>query len=271
MLRLVRHFAARKASAGLLAAALLLGAGSGLAQSAASMASATPPLRFLVSEAWAMPFGEIRRSGGHTELVQGIMKEWQDQLAAALGRRAVIVFASRRREEGVVRDQGTDLRCLMSPEWIPTEDQSRYDWPESFLRIEQRLVGPAERQRIHSVEQLKGSIIGTVGGYLYPLLDEWFARGWMRRDDAPTEPTALAKQLSGRVDYTVMREIDLRYQQRQRPEVATLAISPLVVSSTPVYCARERGSEVSLDDINRAQRELLKRGRLAEILKRYLD
>lgn len=241
------------------------------AQAPASLPTAPQPLRFLVSEAWAMPFGEIRRGNAGSELVRGIMKEWQEQLAAALGREAQIVFASRKREETVVRDQGTDLRCLMSPEWIPPEDRERYDWPEPFMRIEQRLVGPQNRPRITSIDELKGHVVGTVGGYRYPLLDDWFARGLIRRDDAPSEPAAVAKQISGRVDYTVMREIDLRYLHKIRPEAAALVASPLVVSSTPVYCARARGATITVETLNRVQRELLQRGLLATIIKRHMD
>jgi ABC-type amino acid transport substrate-binding protein len=229
------------------------------------------PLRFLASEAWAMPFGQIRREAGRPELVDGIMKDWQEALAAALGRQPLIVLSSRKRAEQIVREQGADLRCLMNPDWIPAADRDRYDWPEPFLRIEQRLLSSRELPPVNSVAQLQGRVIGTVGGYFYPLLDEAFASGRLRREDAPTEQAAFDKQLKGRVDYTVVRELDYQYQRKRSAAAAKLLLSPLPVASNPVYCARIRSGTLTLEALNQAQRGLLQRGVLRAILRRHLE
>ncbi|GAA5174217.1 ABC transporter substrate-binding protein [Niveibacterium umoris] len=230
--------------------------------------STPAPLYFGVSEAWAMPFGEIQTSGGRTALVGGIMKAWQEALAAELGRSAVPVILSRLREEQ--RDPGIhiDVRCFTTPEWV-TDAKARYDWPSPYMTIEERLVGASTSPTVQTLEDLHGKSVGTVLGYHYPLLDPLFASARITRDDAPNEAAAVRKQLAGRVDYTVMRTIDLAYLQRIDPNARALRASSLLITRTSVYCARSKSATISLEQLERAQTRLLGRGAFERILADY--
>ncbi|MBT9456042.1 MAG: ABC transporter substrate-binding protein [Burkholderiaceae bacterium] len=236
----------------------------------ATSASAQEPVRFLVSSAWSMPVGELRTQGGQQQLVAGIMKEWQEQLAAALQRPVALVIVPRKREAAVALAGAADLRCFMSPDWVRSEPADLYDWPPPIITIEERLVGHRSKPLIASSDELRDVRLGTVAGYHYPSLALALQRQNVRRDDAPTESAAFAKQLAGRVDYTVMRDIDFRYLKAVRREaVAHLMMSPLVVASTPVHCARIRAGSVPLPDLLAAQEKLIKQGVLGVIRARY--
>lgn len=230
------------------------------------------PVRFLVSEAWAMPFGDFPVVEGRRILAGGIMKAWQDDLAQALGRLPEVAVTSRNRQDNLVSEGSVDLRCFTSPEWIKPESRALYDWPAPFLIIEERLVGLRDKPRVAVASELRGLRIGTVLGYHYPSLEQAFATQQAKRDDAPNEALALAKQLAGRVDYTVMREIDLRHAKKsQGGATHDLVASPYVVNLTPVHCAVVKTGRVSLQEFARAQDQLLKRGRLKAIMGHHLD
>lgn len=215
-----------------------------------------------------MPFGEFQTSGEHTTLTGGIMKAWQDALATELNRRAVPVLLSRLREEQHNPNVQIDVRCFTTPEWV-SDAQTRYEWPSPFMTVEERLVGAATQPTVQGLEDLRGQSIGTVLGYHYPLLDPLFAKGQIVRDDAPNETAALRKQFAGRVDFTVMRTLDLAYLQRIDSKARALRPSPLVITRTPVYCARSRSATISLEQLESAQARLLSRGALERILAQY--
>lgn len=230
------------------------------------------PVRFLVSEAWAMPFGDFTIVEGRRILTGGIMKAWQDELARALGRAPEVVVTSRNRQDNLINEGGVDLRCFTSPEWINAETRSLYEWPTPFLVIEERLVGLRNKPRVVAAGELRGLRIGTVLGYHYPSLEQAFAAQQAKRDDAPNEALALAKLLAGRVDYTVMREIDLRYARKSNGGAThDLVASPYIVNVTPVHCAVVKTGRISLQEFTRVQDQLLKRGRLKAIMAQHLD
>lgn len=236
------------------------------------LAQPRAPVRFLVSEAWAMPFGDFTVVEGRRVLTGGILKAWQDDLAQALGRPPEVVVTSRNRQDYLINEGGVDLRCFTSPEWIKAESRSLYDWPTPFFVIEERLVGLRSKPRVQAASELRGLRIGTVLGYHYPSLEQAFATQQVKRDDAPNEALALAKQLAGRVDYTVMREIDLRYGQKSKGGAThELVASPYLVNVTPVHCAVVKSGRVSLQEFTRAQEQLLQRGKLKTIMAHYLD
>ncbi len=238
------------------------------------MVSAQPreSVRFLVSEAWAMPFGDFTIVEGRRILTGGIMKAWQDEVAQALGRPPEVVVTSRNRQDNFISEGGVDLRCFTSPEWIKAESRALYDWPTPFLVIEERLVGLRSKPLVHTASELRGLRIGTVLGYHYPSLEQAFATQQVKRDDAPNEALALAKQLAGRVDYTVMREIDLRYAQKSKGGATRdLVASPYLVNVTPVHCAIVKSGRVTLQEFARAQDQLRKRGQLKAIMAQHLD
>lgn len=231
----------------------------------ASQAGAQPPLRFLVVEGHAMPLGESQRG----VLGDGIIREWQDALAAQLGRAPVNLVLPRKRQDQAVAQRKVDLRCFVSPEWLPKEAIPEYDWPAPFLAVEERIVGAAGAAPVRSLDELHGKTIGTVHGYQYRSLAPLFEARRARRDDAPSEEALLLKQLAGRTDVSVMRALDFAYLQQRDARLSRLALSPLQVSRFSMYCARTKYGSVTLEELSAAQEKLLQAGVMERILQKY--
>lgn len=227
--------------------------------------AARPPLRFLVVEGHAMPLGESPRGA----LGAGIIREWQDALAAQLGRTPVNLVLPRKRQDQAVAQNKVDLRCFVSPEWLTKEAIAEYDWPAPFLAVEERVVTAAGAAPLRSLDELAGKTIGTVHGYQYRSLAPLFETRRARRDDAPSEAALLLKQLAGRTDVSVMRALDFAYLQRRDPRLSRLALSPLVVSSFSMYCARTKYGSVTLEALSAAQEKLLQAGVMDRILQKH--
>ena len=220
-----------------------------------------------------MPIGEFTRGeDDRISLSGGIMHDWQIALAREMDRPISLVITSRNRMDRVVRSGGADLKCFTSPEWMRAGDRALYDWTAPFMTVTDKLIGGRSKPLVKSLEDLRGVRIGTVLGYQYPTLQPLFEKGIATRDDAPSEETLLSKHLAGRMDYSVMRDINFRYRQKiQTGRLKDLVISPLLISMTPIHCARIKSGWVPLEALNTAQENLLKRGVLKTILARYLN
>ncbi|MBH9551574.1 hypothetical protein [Inhella gelatinilytica] len=196
-----------------------------------------------------------------------MLKLWQEALAAELGRPAELVVVPRRREEFVTEKGSADLRCLTSPDWIPASHLGLYEWPRPFMAIREFIIANHPHPLTNLEDLPQGALIGTVGGYHYPKLEVAFASKRLRRDDATHESSALSKHLAGRVDFTVMRDIDVLYQrQRDAGQAARLHITGVEITRTSVYCARIQHGRITLTELTRAQDRLMKQGRLEQIV-----
>ncbi|KQV86625.1 hypothetical protein ASD15_28960 [Massilia sp. Root351] len=230
-----------------------------------------PPLRFLVVDGHGMPLAQPRTgtAGQRSALGPGIIKKWQDALAAELGRTPVNLVLPRKRQDQAVANRQVDLRCFVSPEWLPAELAAQYEWPQAFMEVEERIIGNADAAPVQRMADLHGKRIGTVHGYQYRKLAPLFDAGSAWRDDAPSEAALLAKQLAGRTDVSVMRTLDFAYLKLHDPRLARLALAPLAVSRFSLYCARTHYSSVTLAQLQLAQQRLLQGGILEKILQSY--
>jgi polar amino acid transport system substrate-binding protein len=245
----------------MIAVAAVLGCASGVAQTS---------VRFLTLDDRTMPFGEIRRDAHDRPiLVAGIIKDWQDALAGELGRSPVTVLLPRLRQESAVAQKQADLRCFVSPAWLTSEQIGRYDWPAPFLEVEERIIGARNGPGATTFDDLHGRTIGTVLGYSYRSLEPLFANGQVKRDIAPSETTALLKQLAGRTDFLVMRTLDFYFLRKRDVRMERLEITSVVINRYALHCARPKDSPVSLHELIAAQDRLLETGAMKSILAKY--
>ncbi|GAA5175797.1 ABC transporter substrate-binding protein [Niveibacterium umoris] len=241
-----------------------------LVVSLSSRAALGQPLHVAVSEGWNMPFARFVRDAGGTRLEAGVIHDWYRALAAELGRPIDFTVLPPMRVDLLVRDEQIDLRCFSSPEWENKDLLQAYQWSDQqILSVEERLVGGPRAATVKRLEDLAGQSIGTVIGYRYPLLEPLFRQQRITREDAPSEAVMLEKQLLGRSDYSVVRALTLEYLQSQDPKWLGLQTSPLVVSSTPLYCLLRRGSGISMAQFDAALANLRRRGTMQQLLERY--
>jgi len=163
--------------------------------------AAPAPLRFSVSDSWAMPMAEVEGD----RPTQGILYDLMLSLATQVGRPAEFHVLARARIAGAMAHGDIDVRCYVAQAWV---DSLSGDYTWSVPLMVQRNVmvsSPAAPQPMH-VGELVPQSIGTVLNYRYAALDPLFASGRLTRDDSRSEALVLQKLVAGRFKYAVINE-----------------------------------------------------------------
>ncbi|MGK4340353.1 hypothetical protein ACSMFT_03265 [Ectopseudomonas oleovorans] len=102
----------------------------------AASAQEQRPLRFSVSESWAMPMIKIVDG----QATGGILYDLQMRLAQKVGRRAEMLVLPRLRVQRLLVSGGIDVRCYVNPDWR-LESHHQYIWSLPFsARLNSRLL-----------------------------------------------------------------------------------------------------------------------------------
>ncbi|MDM4765682.1 transporter substrate-binding domain-containing protein [Pelomonas sp. SE-A7] len=221
------------------------------------------PIRYAVSTAWSMPYGELRDG----VLVQGINQRLGLALAAATHRPLQPVMLPRPRLEAAAQAGEYDLRCHVQPEWTRTPQS--YQWSVPLFELTDVLVGRPGIAAPAGLEDLQaGATVATVTGYLYPPMEARFADGRLRRDDGFSEDRSLRKLMLGRNDYAVVNSQDLGWFLKQTPE-ARLAPWRLPVHRGNYHCAVPLGGRIPAAELLEALQKLRSSGEIERILAQY--
>lgn len=219
------------------------------------------PLRFSVSESWAMPMIHIE----HGQATGGVLYDLQQRLAEKVGRRAEMLVRPRLRIQQMLERGEIDVRCYVNPTWL-SESHHQYIWSVPFMVQRDLLVGRSQQQV--QVSRMQGETIGTVLGFTYPGLDPLFASGQLQRDDARTQELALAKLQARRYDYAISNELTLQWFNRQQP--AGDKLQPLQeVAADLVACIVRDEPDVPTMPLLRALVQMKQAGEFEQILARY--
>ena len=159
------------------------------------------PLRFAITDGWAMPMVQIERG----RPTQGIIPDIMTSLATQVGMSAQFHVLSRARLDGAMKHGEVDLRCYVSPDWV--DDKSGdYLWSVPLFFQRDLLVGMPGAPGPVMPADLAQQAIGTVLGYTYPTLQPLFDSRNLRRDNARSQDQVLEKLLAGRYRYGVTNQ-----------------------------------------------------------------
>ncbi|OPA99722.1 amino acid ABC transporter substrate-binding protein [Pseudomonas fluorescens] len=163
--------------------------------------AAPAPLRFSVSDSWAMPMAAVEDG----QPTQGIVYDLMLSLATQVGRPAEFHVLPRARIANAMEHGDIDVRCYVAQAWL--DDLSGdYTWSVPLMVQRNVMVSrPSSPQTVH-VETLAPQSIGTVLNYRYAVLDPLFASGQLTRDDSRSEDLVLHKLVAGRFNYAVINE-----------------------------------------------------------------
>lgn len=181
------------------------------------------PLRFAITDGWAMPMVQIERG----RPTQGILPDIMASLATQVGMPAEFHVLARARLDNAMKHGEVDIRCYTTPDWV-NDGSDEYLWSIPLFSQRDLLVGTASAPTTVTPETLAHQPIGTVLSYTYPTLQPLFDSGHLRRDDARSQEQVLAKLLAGRYHYAVSNQWALNWfnqrhtVDRQLHEVAVL-------------------------------------------------
>lgn len=194
--------------------------------------SAAGWLRVAVNEANGRPFALHDAQG---RLTGGLARDIIDPLAAALGRQPRYYNLPRARVEAWLREGRLDGACFLAPAWVARPDDLR--WSPVLFHIRQVVVSPPGSPPVAAPRALFGKRLGTLLNYTYPELQPYFADGRIRRSDAPSFDSNIAKLARGRIEAFLNDDIAALYAARNGQLPADVRIDPLWAPENPVYCA----------------------------------
>lgn len=227
-----------------------------------SLAAQERPLRFAISDSWAMPMVRIENGVA----TGGILYDLQRRLAEKVGRQADLLVLPRLRIAQLMTRSQIDVRCYVNPDWLK-DSHYQYTWSIPFM-IQRDLLVSRFKQPPVELEALQGERIGTVLGFVYPRLEPLFASGQLTREDARTQDLVLAKLAAGRYAYAVSNELALNWLNRNRP--ADKQLYPVgELAADPISCIVREEADVPSMALLRAMVQMKQAGEFEAILARY--
>lgn len=224
----------------------------------AACRAAPAQLVLLAPSNHAMPIAEFRNG----RLVNGIMKDIGEALAARLHRQVQFVTVPSRRVSMVLSQGEADGVCYVQPYWI----DGVYRWSVPMIPNGAVVLARDEAPVVSSAADLRGRKVGTVAGYRYPYFEEALGKQF-ERDDAPSMEHNLRKLAAGRTNYALIEQATAAYEIRNDPG-KRLRVD-LVYESFKARCAFSLQSKLPFDEVSRAIDSLIGDGSIDQIMARY--
>ncbi|MCX7081300.1 MAG: transporter substrate-binding domain-containing protein [Pseudomonas sp.] len=229
----------------------------------ASGVAAEAPLRFAITDSWAMPMVQIE----HDQPTQGILHDMLLSLATQVGRPAEFHVLARGRVQSAMARGDVDVRCYAAQSWLPNLSGD-YLWSTPLLFQRDLLVSTQNLPAQVQPSSLPSQPIGTVLGYIYPSLQPLFDSGQLHRDDARSQEQVLQKLLAGRYHYAVSNQWTLDwFNQTLMPDQQLHSVAVLQEQNVGCYVRNDPKLPVQL--ILRTLLQMKMSGEIDEIIKLY--
>ncbi|WP_095051989.1 ABC transporter substrate-binding protein [Pseudomonas sp. Irchel s3b2] len=227
-----------------------------------SVAATEAPLRFVVSDSWAMPMVQIERG----RPTQGILHDMMISLATQVGVPAEFHILPRARVQNAMEHGEVDVRCYISKSWLPNQSGD-YIWSAPLLVQRDLLIGRRVSPSIDPAD-LPHQSIGTVRGYSYPTLQPLFDADRLHRDDARNQEQVLEKLLAGRYQYAVSNQWTLDwFNQRLLPDQQLQSVA--LVHEQSVGCYMRNDPKLPVQRILRTLQQMKTSGEIDDIIRLY--
>ncbi|WP_025854259.1 ABC transporter substrate-binding protein [Pseudomonas sp. CHM02] len=225
--------------------------------------AAPAPLRFSVSDSWAMPMVQLE-DGRPT---QGILYDLMLSLATQVGRPAQFHVLARARISAAMEHGDIDVRCYVTQAWVDNLSGD-YTWSIPLMVQRNVLVSTHIPAQPVQVGKLAPQAIGTVLNYRYATLDPLFASGRLSRDDARSEEQVLHKLVAGRFKFAVINEWILdRFNQRM--PVGKRLHKVAVIDEQNLGCTVRNDPNVPVQQILRTLLRMKMSGEIDQIIQLY--
>ncbi|EJN18582.1 periplasmic component of amino acid ABC-type transporter/signal transduction system [Pseudomonas sp. GM79] len=228
-----------------------------------SVAAAEAPLRFVVSDSWAMPMVQLERG----RPIQGILYDMMLSLATQVGMPAEFHVLPRARVQNAMDHGEVDIRCHVSPSWLPNLSGD-YSWSVPLLVQRDLLIGRRDSPTSVNLASLPRQSIGTVRGYNYPTLQPLFDSDRLHREDARNQEQVLEKLLAGRYHYAVSNQWTLDwFNQRLLPDRQLQSVA--LVHEQTVRCYMRNDPKVPVQRILNTLLQMKTSGEINDIIRLY--
>ena len=227
-------------------------------------ATAAPaPIRFAITDSWAMPMAQIERG----RPVQGILYDVMLSLATQLGVPAEFKVLARARVHSSMEHGEIDVRCFAAQAWLPNQS-GNYIWSVPLWLQRDLLIARPGTPAPAVPARLTAQPIGTVLGYYYPTLQPLFDSGQLQRDDARNQDQVLHKLQAGRYQYAVSNQWTLAwFNQRMTPDQQLHVVT--VLQELNVGCYVRNDPKVPVQRILGTLLKMKMSGEIDDIIQLY--
>jgi polar amino acid transport system substrate-binding protein len=119
---------------------------------------------------------------------------------------------------------------------------------------------------VKSPEALVGKKLGTVIGYIYPSLNEYFKNGNIKREDAPNEKSLMKMLNNNRVDAIIITKTVCQYYAKNLNYNVVIGDT---LEDLPLYIRIHENNKDLVEKFNGAIDEMLTDGTINKIYERY--
>lgn len=223
--------------------------------------AAPAPLRFSISDSWAMPMIQLEKG----QPTQGILYDLMSSLARQVGRPAQFHVLARSRIDAAMEHGSVDVRCYITQAWMPHPPRDENWSVVLFVQRDVLVSTQAQQVRIASLARQR---IGTVLGYSYPALAPLFASEQLKRANARSEEQVLHMLQAGRFQYAVINQWILDHFNQSLPVDRQLHAVALIEEQS-LGCYVRNGYSLAGQLILRTLKQMKTSGEIDAIIDRY--
>jgi len=223
-------------------------------------------LRVVAAEFWGPPYvfsgKEIAKKGIVKELVEAFAKEAKVSV--------VYINLPRKRIETELKNGSVHIAPISNPGWYA--DHNGLDWSDPVFEEKNQFVLMQDgKLKIDSVQDLRGKKLGAMLGFVYPNLTTEIQSGAVTRVDVKDYVQITRMLKKGRVDTFVTSDIVFRYMKKINPEAQKLRVADFVLAQHSIHWCVAKSAPITVQQINEILAKLKSSGKVAEIMKKYLD
>ena len=197
----------------------------------------------------------------------GLMVELLSQIAAKAGYKVITQEIPRNRVESMMRQNALDA-SPRAREW--TRAPNDFLFSEPVLQVRDVVLSRKNAPFAYSTpESLFGKRVGTVLGFVYPVLEPYFAKKQITRVDVASEKSLLAMLNLHRVDVVLINEFSALWHINSENWGYTFAYSKNEVQSYPYRMMFGKKWQPFVQVFNRELAAMKKDGSLDRLIQKY--
>jgi len=202
------------------------------------------------------------------QLYDGIIKDIVTEISGELDVSVVFVKTPRKRIERYLENNTIHLVLIQSPKWL--NNSEKLQWSETvFIEKERMVVKANNPDQYQKLLDFKGMVIGTIRGYIYPVLQPFFDREYFIRYDVSNLNVNFLRLKLDRIDALIDAEVLINYHLKQNKNANDFKVLPLTMSEQNIQAALSPEAPISITEFNAALKKLKDQGVIAAIFEKY--
>ncbi len=204
----------------------------------------------------------------NSELVNGVIRDIGEELGRILKVNIDFHFTSRARCEDEIAAGKSDLYIIYTPKWAKNKSKVLWSIP---LFEENDIIVTHRRNpiQVNTKSDLYGKRLGTLYRYIYSDLTDDFKSGQIIRDDTNRLEQNFERLEKGMIDAFIGSDLLVKYYIKKSGRYGDFIINKYIESTHQVQTILSSKSEISLEQLNSAYREMIKSGTIKKILEKY--